>query len=158
MNLHFLFVESLYGPETHEFTVCCEILNISIIITNEALLVSAAALHACLRGSFSSGCSHLPLPPLKSGDPLHFLPGRLHHPPFPEPCDLWFSGWALQEVLGPVPGLLEYRPGQTGVTESEPVGEITNIRLPQVQLAASQCGLQTDVSMVTSVGTMDSFF
>lgn len=89
--------------------------------------VSAAALHACLCGSFPSGRSHLPLPSFKSGDSLHLLPGRLHHPSFHEPGHLWISGRAVQEVLGPVPDLSEpmHRPGQTAVAEGEPVGEMT---------------------------------
>ena len=94
--------------------------------------VSAAAVPACLRGSFPSGGSHLPLPPLQSRDPLHLLPGRLHHPPLYEPTHLRFSGWAVQEVLDPVPGLSgqKYCQGQTGVTASEPACEIiTSIRL-----------------------------
>lgn len=82
--------------------------------------VSAAAVHACLCGSFPSGRSHLPLPPLQSGDSLHLLLGRLHHPSFHEPCDLRFSGWAFQEVLGSVPSLSKpkHHQDQTGVTES----------------------------------------
>ena len=91
------------------------------------LFVSAAAVHACIRGSFPSGRSHLPLPPLQSGDSLHLLFGCLHHPPFHEPCHLWFSGRAVQEVLDPVPGLSEPKDnqGQTGVTEREPVFQLT---------------------------------
>ena len=86
-------------------------------------IVSVAAVHACIRGSFPSGCSHLPLPPLQFGDSLHLLFGCLHHPPFHESCHLWFSGRAVQEVLDPIPGLSEPKDhqGQTGVTESEPV-------------------------------------
>lgn len=122
-------------------------------MTNRTFLVfvAAAALHACLRGSFPSGCPYLLLSQLKSGNTLHLLPGRLHYPPVPEPCDLWLSGRAIQEVLGPVRGLLEpkHHPGQTSDPEGELGGEITITGLLQVQLAASQSGLQTDVCMLT---------
>lgn len=86
-------------------------------------------MHACLCGSLPSGRSHLALPSLQSGDSLHLLPGRLHHPSFLEPRDLRFSGRAVQEVLDSVPGLSEpnYRQGQTDVTEVQPVGQSVSV-------------------------------
>lgn len=54
--------------------------------------VPAAALHAGLRGSVSSGGAHLPLPPPGSGNPLHLLPGGLRHPSLHEPGHLRLSG------------------------------------------------------------------
>ncbi len=90
-------------------------------------LVSAAAVHASLCGPFPSGRSNLHLSPLQPGDPLHILPGRLHHPSFHEPCDIRFSGREVQDVLDPVPGMSvpKHCEGQTGVAENEPVGKTT---------------------------------
>lgn len=55
------------------------------------VFVSAAAVHARLCGSLPSGGSDLSLPSAGPGDSIHLLPARLHHPPLPEPHDLWFS-------------------------------------------------------------------
>lgn len=115
--------------------------------------VSAAAVHACLRGSFPSGRSHLPLPSLQSGDSLHLLPGRLHHPPFHEPGHLWFSGRAVQKVLDPVLGLSDpkYHQGQTGVTESEPVGGETTTGELTVSLSSWFSSVSCDSRFYSSV-------
>jgi len=89
--------------------------------------VSAAAVHAGLRGSLPPGCPNRPLPSAEPGHPLHLFLACLHHPSFPEPCDLWFSGRAVQEVLAPVRVLSESqdRWGQDSTTDREPTGEIT---------------------------------
>lgn len=92
------------------------------------LLFPAAALHAGLCGALPAGSAHLPLPGPQPGDPLHLLPGGVHHPSLPQPRHLRLQGRAVPQVLGPLPGLLgpSLRPlahqATEAVAEGQPVG------------------------------------
>lgn len=116
---------------------------------------SAVAVHACLCGSLPSGGSDLPLSRVEPGDSIHLLPACLHHPALPEPHDLWFSWWAVQKVLDPIPILSEpqYDSGQASATE--PTGELTTIREPQLNLTDSL--LHTSSTFITAQFTLMIF-